>query len=53
MRFNRFPSHATFKALIASGHWQAGKHNRDAALAETYALMTLPEIDEFDKEIGR
>jgi uncharacterized protein (DUF1330 family) len=45
VRLNRFPSHAAFRALTENPAWQSVQANRTAALADTYALMTLPIID--------
>jgi hypothetical protein len=45
VRFNRFPSHAAFRALTADPSWQAQQSARAAALADTYALITLPIVD--------
>jgi uncharacterized protein (DUF1330 family) len=45
VRLNRFPSHAAFNALTEDPAWQAQQSNRAAALADTYALITLPLID--------
>lgn len=45
VRLNRFPSHGAFGALRADPNWKAQQANRAEALADTYALMTLPIID--------
>jgi hypothetical protein len=45
VRLNRFPSHAAFDALTENPAWQAQQSARAAALADTYALITLPLID--------
>jgi uncharacterized protein (DUF1330 family) len=45
VRLNRFPSHAAFRALSDDPSWQAQQADRSAALADTYALITLPIID--------
>lgn len=49
VRLNRFPSHAAFTALTNDPAWQAQQSNRAAALADTYALITLPIIDNIDQ----
>ncbi len=41
-RINHFPSHATFDALVGDQGWRSGVHHREAALADTFALQTLP-----------
>jgi uncharacterized protein (DUF1330 family) len=50
VRLNRFPSHAAFDALTADPAWQAQQSARAAAIADTYALMTLPLIDAIGRE---
>ena len=45
VRLNSFPSHAAFRALTNDPAWQAQQSNRSAALADTYALITLPIIN--------
>lgn len=45
VRLNRFPSHAAFRALTTDPTWLAHQAGRAAALADTYALMTLPIVD--------
>lgn len=45
VRLNRFPSHAAFRALTMDPTWQSHQSDRAAALADTYALITLPIID--------
>jgi uncharacterized protein (DUF1330 family) len=49
VRLNRFPSRAAFNALTEDPAWQSQQSARAAALADTYALITLPLID----SIGR
>lgn len=48
VRINTFPSHAAFDELISDATWQAGQHHRAAGLTATYALMTLPRINELN-----
>lgn len=43
VRFNYWPSHATFDAVAGS----ADTSNRTAGLADQLTMQTLPEIDEF------
>ncbi len=45
VRLNRFPSHAAFRALTTDPTWLAHQPARAAALADTYALITLPLVD--------
>lgn len=45
VRLNSFPSHAAFDALTEDASWQAQQADRAAALADTYALITLPLIN--------
>jgi uncharacterized protein (DUF1330 family) len=45
VRLNRFPSHAAFNALTADLDWQSHQPDRAAGLADTYALITVPIID--------
>ena len=46
VRINGFPSHATFAALTSDPVWESGSHHRTAGLESTYALQTLPVINE-------
>ena len=48
VRINMFPSHATFAELTSDPTWESGAHHRQAGLAETYAIMTLPRLNGFD-----
>ena len=45
VRLNGFPSHAAFRALSTDPTWLEHQPDRAAALADTYALMTLPLVD--------
>ncbi|MDW3218110.1 MAG: hypothetical protein R8F63_05810 [Acidimicrobiales bacterium] len=47
VRINWFPSHAAFEVLTSDPQWESGAHHRTAGLAETYAIMTAPEINTF------
>ena len=48
VRINTFPSHAAFTELASDTTWQSGTHHRDAGLADTWAIMTLPQVNEFN-----
>lgn len=48
VRINTFPSHATFSELTSNPIWGSGSHHRTAGIAHTYAIMSLPQINEFN-----
>lgn len=46
VRINLFPSHRTLDELTSSPVWQAGYHHREAGLEQTYAIQSLPLLND-------
>lgn len=52
VRLEVFPSHAAFDALTSDSTWESGVHHREAALENTYGIVTVPAINAFDDGIS-
>lgn len=54
VRFNTFPSRAAFMAVVADpARLEAQGDHREAAIADTYTVITRPLIDELARSTGR